>query len=132
MSEIEFQVAKNVYEKESYKTIKTSDIIDSVKQLKVAGNPAATPNAVSSLFGSNSCFISQAKKFNPYMFPYSMKEPRSKLLKENTKEFTMLVLDIDNGSTGSKCSIEEFIAKYTEFDYYLYTTAGHACSEHDR
>jgi hypothetical protein len=129
---LEFQVARNVYEKESYDTIYAEDLIDSIKSLKVQGNPAATPNAISSLFGSNSCFISQAKKFNPYMFPYSMKDAGSKLVKENTKEFTMLVLDIDNGSTGSKCSMEEFIAKYTEFDYYLYTTAGHACSVHDR
>lgn len=131
-STVEFQVARNVYEKTSYETVNTTDVLESIQKLKVQGNPIATPDAIASLYGSNSCFISAAKKYNPYMFPYSMKEYGSKLVKENTKEFTMLVLDIDNGSTSGKCSIKEFISKYTDFDYFLYTTAGHACSEYDR
>lgn len=128
----EFQVAHNMFEKKGYETVFTDNILESVRGLAIDAPANATQEAIDALYAGGMCFIKQAKKYSPYLFPYSMKTTGAKLVKENTKEFTMLVLDIDNGTKDGKCSIKEFMSKYTEFDYYLYTTVGHACSTVDR
>jgi len=127
-----FQVAKNMWDKTEYNTIDTEDVISSIRSLLQPSNPRATKDNVSSMYGGAHCFIKKAKQNSPYIFPYTMKEKGDKLVKENTAEFSILILDIDNGAKDGKCTIEEFIDIYDNFDYYLYTSAGHSCSQVDK
>jgi len=127
-----FQIAKNMWDKTEYTTIETDDVISAVRNYTQPMSPRATEDNVSAMYGGTYCFIKNAKRVSPYMFPYSMKEDGLKLVKENTAEFTMLVLDIDNGAKDGKCNVEEFIDLYQDFDYYLYTSVGHSCSQVDK
>ena len=124
---MQFQLATNVYEKTSYQTISTTNLINSIKCLKIP-NQGVTHEDLVINYGSKFCDLTvQIKNSNPYFFPYSVKDPKEKLIASNIDKLQCLVLDIDDS-----CSIEQFIELNQGYKYYLHTSTTHQVTGIDK
>jgi hypothetical protein len=65
------------------------------------------------------------KESSPMVMPYTLKDDDEKIVKTNIRTIEALVLDIDNGTDSEACTVQEFIGKNFQFEYYLYTTIKH-------
>ena len=124
---MQFQLATNVYEKTSYQTISTTNLINSIKCLKIP-NQGVTHEDLVINYGSQFCDLTvQIKNSNPYFFPYSVKDPKEKLIASNIDKLQCLVLDIDDS-----CSIGQFIELNQGYKYYLHTSTTHQVTGIDK
>jgi hypothetical protein len=124
---MQFQLAPDVFEKTTYKTIDATNLIESIKSLKIPNQGVTHKNLVEN-YGSQFCDLTkQIKNHNPYLFPYSVKDPNEKLIASNIDKLQFLVLDIDDS-----CSIKQFIELNKQYKYYLHTTTTHQVSGIDK
>jgi len=124
---MQFQVASNVFEKTNYRTTIVEDLIEDIKSLKIP-NQGITHEELVINYGSQYCDLTKKiKQSNPYLFPYSVKDPSKKLVADNIDELQFLVLDIDDS-----CTIEQFIKCNTDYKYYLHTTSTHRVAGIDK
>ena len=124
---MQFQLAANRFEKETYKTISHDNVIESIKCLKIPNNGVSHEDLVLNHRSQYCCKVEHIKKFNPYFYPYSLKRPKEPLRGDNIDELQFLVLDIDD-----KCSIKQFIQLNQKYKYYLYTTSTHRVTGKDK
>ncbi|MBB1317819.1 hypothetical protein H5123_09210 [Shewanella sp. SR43-4] len=124
---MQFQLAPNVYNKTDYSTTIVTDLIGSIKSLKIP-NQGITHDELVINYGSQFCDITkQIKESNPLLFPYSVKDQSEKLVADNIDKLQFLVLDIDDS-----CSIEQFIKFNQKYTYYLHTTSTHRVTGVDK
>ncbi|WP_153914684.1 DEAD/DEAH box helicase [Shewanella sp. TC10] len=124
---MQFQVAPNVFEKTSYTTKSVTNLIEDIKCLKIP-NQGVTYEDLVINYGSQFCDLTkQIKQYNPYLFPYSVKDQNEKLVADNIDKLQFLVLDIDDS-----CTIEQFIKCNTDYKYYLHTTTTHRVAGVDK
>ncbi|RTR37265.1 hypothetical protein EKG38_20255 [Shewanella canadensis] len=124
---MQFQLAPNVFEKTTYTTTFVTDLIEDIKSLKIP-NQGITHEELVISYGSQFCDLTkQIKQSNPYLFPYSVKDPSKKLVADNIDKLQFLVLDIDDS-----CTIEQFIKCNTDYKYYLHTTSTHRVAGVDK
>jgi hypothetical protein len=124
---MQFQLAPNVFEKTSYTTKSVTDLIESIKSLKIP-NQGVTHEELVINYGSQFCDLTkQIKESNAYLFPYSVKDQNEKLVADNIDKLQFLVLDIDDS-----CTIEQFIKCNKDYKYYLHTTTTHRVAGVDK
>jgi hypothetical protein len=124
---MQFQLASDVFEKTTYKTIDATNLIESIKSLKIPNQGVTHQNLVEN-YGSQFCDLTkQIKARNPYLFPYSVKNPNEKLIASNIDKLQFLVLDIDDS-----CSIKQFIELNKKYKYYLHTSTTHRVTGIDK
>jgi hypothetical protein len=124
---MQFQLASNKFDKSNYRTIDATNLIESIKSLKIP-NQGVTHEDLVINYGSQFCDLTEEiKNTNPYLFPYSLLDPSEKLIKSNIDKLQFLVLDIDDS-----CSIEQFIQLNQNYKYYLHTSTTHRVTGIDK
>jgi hypothetical protein len=124
---MQFQLTSNKYDKTNYRTIDATNLIESIKCLKIP-NQGVTHEDLVINYGSQFCDLTkEIKSHNPYLYPYSVKDPHDKLIKSNIDKLQFLVLDIDDS-----CSIEQFIQLNQGYKYYLHTSTTHQVTGIDK
>jgi hypothetical protein len=124
---MQFQLASNVWDKTNYRTIDATNLIESIKCLKIPNQDVTHEDLVIN-YGSQFCDLTkEIKSHNPYLYPYSVKNPHDKLIASNIDKLQFLVLDIDDS-----CSIEQFIQLNQGYKYYLHTSTTHQVTGIDK
>ena len=124
---MQFQLASNVWDKTNYRTIDATNLIESIKCLKIPNQDVTHEDLVIN-YGSQFCDLTkEIKSHNPYLYPYSVKDPHDKLIASNIDKLQFLVLDIDDS-----CSIEQFIQLNQGYKYYLHTSTTHQVTGIDK
>ena len=124
---MQFQLTSNKFDKTNYRTIDATNLIESIKCLKIP-NQGVTHEDLVINYGSQFCDVTEEiKNTNPYLFPYSVKDSNVKLIASNIDKLQFLVLDIDDS-----CSIEQFIQLNQDYKYFLYTSTTHQVTGIDK
>lgn len=124
---MQFQLTSNKYDKTNYRTIDATNLIDSIKCLKIPNQGVTHKDLVENYGSQFSDLTKEIKNTNPYIFPYSVKDLKEGLIKTNIDKLQFLVLDIDDS-----CSIEQFIKMNIKYKYYLHTTTTHKVAGVDK